>query len=61
MADTGNKACVLLKEKTVEIRDVPMPTVGPDDVLVKVESTGICGSDVRVLLFFPGPDLALRY
>ena len=32
---------------TVEIRDVPIPPVGDDDVLVKVEATGICGSDVR--------------
>lgn len=49
MASTSNRACVLLKEKTVEIRDIPMPTVGAQDVLVKVESTGICGSDVRTL------------
>lgn len=32
---------------TVEIRDMPVPLVGDDDVLVKVEATGICGSDVR--------------
>lgn len=32
---------------TVEIRDMPIPPVGDDDVLVKVEATGICGSDVR--------------
>lgn len=28
-----------------EIRDVPVPTIGPTDVLVEVAYTGICGSD----------------
>ena len=44
---TTNRSCVLLRALTVEIRDVPIPPVGDDDVLVKVEATGICGSDVR--------------
>lgn len=41
-----NRSCVLLKALDVEIRDIPIPPVGDDDVLVKVEATGICGSDV---------------
>jgi D-xylulose reductase len=41
-----NYACMLLKPLSVEIQDMGMPTVGNDDVLVKVESTGLCGSDV---------------
>ena len=28
-----------------ELRDVAVPEIGPDDVLVKVAYTGICGSD----------------
>lgn len=32
---------------TVEIRDMPIPLADADDVLVRVEATGICGSDVR--------------
>lgn len=43
---TTNRSCVLLKPLTVEIRDAPVPPVGNDDVLVKIEATGICGSDV---------------
>jgi len=31
----------------VEIRDVPLLPVGDGDVLVKVEATGICGSDLH--------------
>ena len=42
-----NRSCVLLRALTVEIRDMPIAPVGDDDVLVKVEATGICGSDVR--------------
>lgn len=47
MTIVTNRSCVLLKALTVEIRDVPVPPVGDDDVLVKIEATGICGSDVR--------------
>ena len=43
---TTNRACVLLRSLTIEIRDMPVPSVGDDDVLVKIEATGICGSDV---------------
>ncbi|WP_051331052.1 zinc-dependent alcohol dehydrogenase [Aneurinibacillus terranovensis] len=30
----------------VEVIDVPIPQIKPDEVLVKVESTGICGTDI---------------
>ena len=43
---TTNRACVLLRSLTVEIRDMPIPSVGDDDVLVEIEATGICGTDV---------------
>ena len=46
ISTTTNRSCVLLKPSTVEIRDMPIPHVNDDDVLVKVEVTGICGSDV---------------
>lgn len=31
-----------------EIRDVPVPDIGPEDVLVKVMATGVCGSDIHM-------------
>jgi len=31
----------------VELRDVPEPTIGPEDVLLEVRATGVCGSDVE--------------
>ncbi|TNF20038.1 MAG: L-threonine 3-dehydrogenase [Rhodobacteraceae bacterium] len=29
-------------------RNVPVPEIGPDDVLIKVHKTGICGTDVHI-------------
>ena len=33
----------------VEIREIEVPSIGPDEVLVKVKATGICGTDVHVV------------
>jgi len=30
------------------MEDVPVPEIGPDDVLVKVTKTGICGTDLHI-------------
>lgn len=32
----------------LEIREVPLPTIGPDDVLVRVRAASICGTDLHV-------------
>jgi L-iditol 2-dehydrogenase len=32
----------------VELCDVPVPEIGPNDVLMKVYATGICGSDLLI-------------
>ncbi|REJ91982.1 MAG: Zn-dependent alcohol dehydrogenase, partial [Planctomycetota bacterium] len=31
----------------VELRDVPRPAPGPDDVLLEVAAVGVCGSDLH--------------
>jgi len=41
------KALVLEEYKRFEYKDVPMPEVEPDSVLVQVKTCGICGSDVH--------------
>ena len=41
----------LVKEKPeagLWLADQPIPEIGPDDVLVKVHKTGICGTDVHI-------------
>ncbi|MBV8550473.1 MAG: galactitol-1-phosphate 5-dehydrogenase [Acidobacteriaceae bacterium] len=41
------KALLLSEYGRLDTVDVPMPRPGPDDVLVRVEACGICGSDVH--------------
>jgi L-iditol 2-dehydrogenase len=42
-------AAILEKKDILELRDVPVPDVGDEEALLKIESTAICGSDVRIL------------
>src|SRR5580698_2963268 len=41
------KSLLLSEYNHLEIADMPLPPVGPDEVLVRVEACGICGSDVH--------------
>jgi threonine 3-dehydrogenase len=43
------KALVKAKsEPGLWLEDVPLPKVGLNDVLIKVDRTGICGTDVHI-------------
>jgi len=35
-------------ETGLRMEDVPVPEVGPDEVLIKVHTTGICGTDLHI-------------
>lgn len=37
-----------LEGDKVELRDVPVPTIGDNDVLLRVMAAGVCGSDVEM-------------
>lgn len=39
------KATVITGPNETQVIDVPKPTVGPNDVLIKMRACGICGSD----------------
>jgi L-iditol 2-dehydrogenase len=41
------KALLLSEYKHLEIADIPEPTPRPDEVLIRVNACGICGSDVH--------------
>ncbi|MBB2204066.1 zinc-dependent alcohol dehydrogenase [Gluconacetobacter takamatsuzukensis] len=41
-------AAVLMAPGRFEVTRVPIPAVGPDDVLVRVDRCGICGTDVHI-------------
>lgn len=46
-----NQAIVMTDVRKFETRDIEMPVIGDDEVGIKVESVGICGSDMH---FFEG-------
>src|SRR2546429_9065560 len=41
------KALLLSEYGHLEVVDVPMPRPSPDEVLIRVQACGICGSDVH--------------
>jgi propanol-preferring alcohol dehydrogenase len=43
------RALQLVSRGVLELRDVPIPEIGPDEVLVKVAGAGLCHSDLHVL------------
>jgi threonine dehydrogenase-like Zn-dependent dehydrogenase len=46
------KAAVFLGEKQLELMDWPDPTPGPDEVIVEIKASGMCGSDLH---YYRGP------
>ncbi|ERS87814.1 NAD(P)-dependent alcohol dehydrogenase [Halomonas sp. PBN3] len=43
------KAAVFVEPGRIEIDDRPIPDIGPNDVLIRVTTTTICGTDVHIL------------
>ena len=41
------RAAIMKSPLNIEIEEIPVPDVGPDEVLVKVMAVGVCGSDVH--------------
>ena len=41
------KALLLESERVLELREMPIPDVGPYDICIRVKACGICGSDVH--------------
>ena len=44
---TTAHVAMLTDTKKIEVKELPIPTLGDDDILVKVEGAGICGTDVH--------------
>lgn len=45
---TKMKAAVVTKPYEMKVMEVDVPSIGPNDVLVKVKATGICGTDISI-------------
>ncbi len=49
MPKTQSAVVTYAREKhAVELREVPVPDIGPDDVLLEVQAVGVCGSDLHM-------------
>ena len=54
------KAAVFYGPNELKVERVPVPEVGPNEVLLHVDMCGICGTDVHILRgSFPAPNLPL--
>ena len=51
------RAAVYWGQGDLRVQDVPVPDVGPGEMLVEVEACGVCGTDVKKILkgLLPGP------
>lgn len=43
----SNKTFYMTGIEKLEVGEAPMPQIGPDDVMIKVQSVGVCGSDLH--------------
>ena len=41
------KAMLLSEYKKLSLVEMPVPAIGPEDLLVQVKACGICGSDIH--------------
>ena len=48
-------ACFLEAPKTVAVKEVPVPKLAPGDILVRMEASGICGTDLEKIEGQLGP------
>ena len=55
------KAVVLCGRGKVEFRDVPIPEIGDDDILLEIKACGICGSDLHFFFGVRDPLLPEPY
>jgi alcohol dehydrogenase len=39
------RAAVLVRPRTIQVREFPLPRISADDALLKIEACGICGTE----------------
>jgi 2-desacetyl-2-hydroxyethyl bacteriochlorophyllide A dehydrogenase len=44
------KAGILYKSKDIRVGEVPIPQIGPNEVLIESKAAGICGTDLHIYL-----------
>jgi threonine 3-dehydrogenase len=48
MASTMQALCKVRPEAGFVLQEVPIPEIGPTDVLIQVEKAGVCGTDLHI-------------
>lgn len=43
------KATVFIEPGRIELTDKPIPDIGPNDALIRITTTTICGTDIHIL------------
>lgn len=46
---TSMKAAIFVEKNRIVLEDKPIPDIGPQDALVRITTTTICGTDVHIL------------
>jgi L-iditol 2-dehydrogenase len=41
------KAALISGPRSVQLKDVPIPEIAPDEILVRMRACGICGTDIE--------------
>ena len=54
------RAAVLVEPGRFEVREVPRPEPGPDEALIRIARTGICGTDMHIFPWRTMPPKACR-
>lgn len=55
------KAAVKVENGKVEMMDVPIPTPGPDDAIIKMTMATVCGSDMHFVDEYASPILSFAF
>ncbi len=51
--DTMKALMKVAPAEGAELREVPIPQIGPDEVLIRVQATSICGTDLHIYFWDP--------
>ena len=47
------KAAVTTEQHGFDVVEMPDPTPGPDELVIRVAACGVCGSDIKAQPFMP--------
>ena len=63
MANNGRMKAAIKAEPRpgIQIGEIPIPKISPEEVLLRVKAVGICGSDVHIYEWTPGYEFLAQH